>query len=138
PVVLPAATAGRLDGAFGSLEELEASEGNPTGPHQPDDARTDGAPARDVLAGPSGNGHHPAPDGLEASMPPAPPNGNEEQLPLTTIDDGLALYEPAMVVEVLGTPTVPDRPGLGRRELILTVLLACRAGPVAASAVQDA
>jgi nucleoid-associated protein YgaU len=46
--------------------------------------------------------------------------------------------EPAMVVHVLGAPSVPDRPEIGRRELILTTYLACREGPVAASAVQDA
>jgi hypothetical protein len=39
---------------------------------------------------------------------------------------------------VLGTPRVPDRPNLKRRELILTVFLACRGGRVSASAVQDA
>lgn len=46
--------------------------------------------------------------------------------------------EPMMVVHVLGTPSVPDRPDIGRRELILATYLACREGPVAASAVQDA
>lgn len=46
--------------------------------------------------------------------------------------------EPTMVVHVLGTPSVPDRPDIGRRELILATYLACREGPVAASAVQDA
>lgn len=46
--------------------------------------------------------------------------------------------EPRLLVRVLGTPFVPDRPELGRRELILTVYLACREGPVAASAAQDA
>lgn len=46
--------------------------------------------------------------------------------------------EPEMLVHVLGAPSVPDRPDLGRRDLNLTVFLACRAGPVAASAVQDA
>jgi len=46
--------------------------------------------------------------------------------------------EPTMVVHVLGTPAIPDRPDIGRRELILATYLACREGPVAASAVQDA
>lgn len=46
--------------------------------------------------------------------------------------------EPPMVVHVLGAPSVPDRPDIGRRELILATYLACREGPVAASAVQDA
>jgi len=46
--------------------------------------------------------------------------------------------EASLVVKVLGTPRVPDRPDLKRRELILTVYLACRGGRVNASAVQDA
>ena len=36
----------------------------------------------------------------------------------------------AMVVRVLGTPRVPDRPELKRRELVLTAFLACRGGQV--------
>ena len=43
-----------------------------------------------------------------------------------------------MIVRVLGVPSIPLRPGLARRELILAVLLACRGGTVAASAAQDA
>lgn len=43
-----------------------------------------------------------------------------------------------MVVRVLGVPGVHDRPDLGRRERILTVLLACRGEPIAASTAQDA
>lgn len=43
-----------------------------------------------------------------------------------------------MVVRVLGVPTISERPNLGRRELVLAVLLACRAGSLAATAVQDA
>jgi len=139
PVVLPEATAGLLEAALGSLEDLEATRADFTEAHRPDEPRADAAAASADLTGPSGNGHHPLRDGLPAPIPPGPTTGIEEQLLLTPAeDDGLALDEPAMVVEVLGTPTVPDRPGLGRRELILTVLLACRAGPVAASAVQDA
>jgi DNA-binding SARP family transcriptional activator len=45
---------------------------------------------------------------------------------------------PALVVRVLGVPSIPDRPDIGRRELILAVLLACRGGTLAASAAQDA
>ena len=44
---------------------------------------------------------------------------------------------PALVVRVLGVPSIPDRPDIGRRELILAVLLACRGGTLAASAAQD-
>ena len=57
-----------------------------------------------------------------------------EVLPDLTVE----AREPALVVHVLGTPSVPDRPDIGRRELIVTTYLACREGPVAASAVQDA
>ncbi|MFN3256899.1 MAG: LysM peptidoglycan-binding domain-containing protein [Ilumatobacter sp.] len=45
---------------------------------------------------------------------------------------------PELVVRVLGVPSIPDRPDIGRRELILAVLLACRGGTLAASAAQDA
>ena len=45
---------------------------------------------------------------------------------------------PELVVRVLGVPAIPDRPDIGRRELILAVLLACRGGTLAASAAQDA
>lgn len=43
-----------------------------------------------------------------------------------------------LVVRVLGVPGIPERPSIGRRELILAVLLACRNGTLAASAAQDA
>lgn len=43
----------------------------------------------------------------------------------------------SLIVRVLGTPRVPDRPNLKRREVALTVFLACRGGQVNASAVQD-
>jgi hypothetical protein len=43
-----------------------------------------------------------------------------------------------LIVKVLGMPSVPDRPDLTRRQLILTVYLACRGRRVNASAVQDA
>ncbi|GMU78499.1 MAG: hypothetical protein AMXMBFR46_12940 [Acidimicrobiia bacterium] len=43
-----------------------------------------------------------------------------------------------LAVRVLGVPSVPARPQLGRRELILAVLLTCRGGSLSASAVQDA
>ncbi len=46
--------------------------------------------------------------------------------------------KPELIVQVLGVPSIPSRPGIGRRELILTVLLACRGGTLAASAAQDA
>ncbi|MGE3448812.1 MAG: BTAD domain-containing putative transcriptional regulator [Microbacteriaceae bacterium] len=45
---------------------------------------------------------------------------------------------PEMVVRVLGVPRIDERPDIGRRELILAVLLACRGGALAATAAQDA
>lgn len=80
-------------------------------------------------------------DGHEARDEPRATNGHvvktqtfPEFFPEPTVDRS----EPTLVVHVLGTPSVPDRPDIGRRELILTTYLACRQGPVAASAVQDA
>lgn len=78
----------------------------------------------------------PMPDRVEdvrvSAMPDASaPSRDDLALPAERDD-------PQLLVRVLGAPAVPDRPGLGRRELILTVYLACREGPVAASAVQDA
>jgi nucleoid-associated protein YgaU len=43
-----------------------------------------------------------------------------------------------LLVRVLGVPSIDGRPGMGRREIILGVLLACRGGNLAASAAQDA
>lgn len=71
---------------------------------------------------PSSNGHH--------GLPPAPDDLDEPP--------GVSPLDAQLVVRVLGTPRVPDRPDLKRRELILTVFLACRGGAVNASAVQDA
>ena len=45
---------------------------------------------------------------------------------------------PALVIRVLGVPAIPELPSLGRRELILATLLACRGGSLPASAAQDA
>jgi len=43
-----------------------------------------------------------------------------------------------LLVRVFGVPSVPDRPGLGRREVQLTVFLACRDRPANTASVQDA
>jgi DNA-binding SARP family transcriptional activator len=51
---------------------------------------------------------------------------------------GTQLSDTRILVRVLGVPSVPDRPDIGRREIILVVLLACRGGTFAASAAQDA
>lgn len=57
----------------------------------------------------------------------------------TNIDTGQrSPLDAGMIVKVLGTPRIPDRPNLKRRETILTAFLACREGAVNASAVQDA
>ena len=61
--------------------------------------------------------------------------------PVTDSDGQLFATEssgPELIVRVLGVPSIPDRPDIGRRELILAVLLACRGGTLAASAAQDA
>jgi hypothetical protein len=88
---------------------------------------------------PSGNGHQ------AAGTPPVSTSGEHpdvhvdvETNPQLFPELDPAPSEPLLLVRVLGAPTVPDRPDLGRRELILTVYLACQDGPVAASAVQDA
>ena len=55
-------------------------------------------------------------------------------------DEDLPDFDEAqtLLVKVLGTPSVPDRPALGRREIVITALLACKEGPTLGSAVQDA
>lgn len=66
------------------------------------------------------------------------------ELPVDEVlDDGederpASPLEALLIVKVLGMPSVPDRPDLTRRQLILTVYLACRGRRVNASAVQDA
>ncbi len=65
-------------------------------------------------------------------IPVEPVTGSDGQL-FATESSG-----PELIVRVLGVPSIPDRPDIGRRELILAVLLACRGGTLAASAAQDA
>lgn len=63
----------------------------------------------------------------------------EERKASEPVPDAVAATDKQpLVVRVLGTPSVPGRPDIGRRETILTAYLACREGPVAASALQDA
>jgi LysM domain len=45
---------------------------------------------------------------------------------------------PEVIVRVIGEPSVPSRPELGRRETVATVLLACHAKPLPTSMLQDA
>jgi hypothetical protein len=44
----------------------------------------------------------------------------------------------SLLVKVLGVPSIPDRPNLGRRDVALTAFLACREGPTFGGALQDA
>lgn len=103
-----------------------------------------------------GNGHEPDAVPLPLDIPAA--SSNDEPTTATAavsgngtgerLDDGGESGEAAaaesspldasLVVKVLGTPRVPDRPNLKRREIVLTAYLACRGGQVNASAVQDA
>lgn len=61
-------------------------------------------------------------------------NASETQPP----GEGQGPPPPQLLIRVLGAPHVPDRPDLIRRELVVTVFLACRGGSVPASSVQDA
>lgn len=83
----------------------------------------------------SGTDHQSTPPNRSAvgdNGPAEPPSAELFSKPARDPED------PQLLVRVLGRPAVPDRPDLGRRELVLTVYLACREGPVATSAVQDA
>ncbi|HWL41773.1 MAG TPA: BTAD domain-containing putative transcriptional regulator [Ilumatobacter sp.] len=92
----------------------------------------------------------PLPTTVEFDPHAAPINGNGHLSAPTTATDsdhepGASLFDTSitaeserMVVRVLGVPAIPDRPGIGPRELIVAVLLACRDGAVAASTAQDA
>lgn len=64
----------------------------------------------------------------EASTEPEPP------LPFPDEEES----EPQLLVRVLGSPAVVDRPALGRRETIIATFLAVRGVPTPASTVQDA
>lgn len=81
------------------------------------------------IAMPSMNGYAPA----LFELPP-----DDETEPDDDERPAVSPLDASLVVKVLGTPRLPDRPELKRRELILTVYLACRGGKVNASAVQDA
>jgi nucleoid-associated protein YgaU len=88
-----------------------------------------GPPRTEQVAMRSMNGYAPALFEL-----PADKEAESEEYELPAVSP----LDASLVVKVLGTPRVPDRPELKRRELILTVYLACRGGRVNASAVQDA
>jgi len=133
PVALPAPTATQVDELFEALEDTEGLDST----HQT-------RPSLDISSsgGPRSNGHRPfSADGEQPADQADGGAPNEGEPRLFQPDEpgaGDTGTEPAMLVRVLGAPTIPERPDLGRRELILTTLLACRGGPVAASAAQDA
>lgn len=116
-----------------ALEEL------PADPPGMDDAvapRTNGhrtEPLRmDRLAVPSLNGDTPA-------LFELPDDDTEDAAgPEDAESPSRSPLDASLVVKVLGTPRIPDRPDIKRRELRLAVYLACRGGRVNASAVQDA
>lgn len=125
PVCLPAESAENITQLLDALHDLDEPPAPlpAAAPSPGPDPRIDSSATADL---------GPPPDGDRIG----PVAGDEPQLfpAEAPAPDG----PPALVVRVLGRPSVPDRPGLGRRELIVTALLACRAGPVPASAVQDA
>jgi hypothetical protein len=156
PVRLDASTADALAAAtvaVGDLPEVEPDTVDPSalGPNVPDEGDNDeGPPTVDPVIVDSHrvNGHEHAANithvftvdvGAEQTTNHAPSNAHGE--PTTDPDGQLFATEstgPELVVRVLGVPAIPDRPDIGRRELILAVLLACRGGTLAASAAQDA
>ncbi|HRE00954.1 MAG TPA: LysM peptidoglycan-binding domain-containing protein, partial [Ilumatobacteraceae bacterium] len=95
---------------------------------------------------PRTNGYHAQPIRVEDIAAPAT-NGDapalfelhdDEESDDDTDQPPRSPLDASLIVKVLGTPHVPDRPDLKRRELILTVYLACRGRQVTASSVQDA
>ncbi|MDQ6837457.1 MAG: LysM peptidoglycan-binding domain-containing protein [Actinomycetota bacterium] len=154
---LPAATAERIDELLNSeADEVEAK------PQIEDGVTTDGSEAAHESRLPPGGNAEPSLNGDRRSGVDLEHNSGAEgsRQDADTVDGDagtdasagdhvvLGLGGPAeegegaaasrLVVRVLGAPRVPDRPELKRRDLILTVYLACRGGPISASSVQDA
>jgi nucleoid-associated protein YgaU len=136
PVGVASETAQAIDQLFDALAsepDEEVCEGT-----EVVDLRQFAAPSP---SSPSDNGH-----GSRGDHPSTPPNRSAADDEALAEPPSAELFpepardpaNPQLLVRVLGRPTVPDRPDLGRRELVLTVYLACREGPVATSAVQDA
>ncbi|MBK6671912.1 MAG: hypothetical protein IPG46_20575 [Actinobacteria bacterium] len=157
PVRLDASTADALAAATVAVVDLpevepDAVDPSALGPHAPDEGASNGSPAhRRAPSSTTSIGstdtsrceHHPCVPGRlrlpEQTTNDVPSNAPGE--PITDSDGQLFADEstgPELVVRVLGVPSIPDRPDIGRRELILAVLLACRGGTLAASAAQDA
>ncbi len=156
PVRLDASTADALAAATVAVVDLPDVEPDAVDPsalerHAPDEGVSNKARPSVEPAGFNShrvNGHEHGVDtthvftvdfGAEHTTNDAPSNAPAE--PTTESDGQLFATDstgPALVVRVLGVPSIPDRPDIGRRELILAVLLACRGGTLAASAAQDA
>lgn len=60
------------------------------------------------------------------------------RLQVAAHDGEMVDVDDRLLVRVLGPPQIPDRPGLGRRELEVVVLLACKEKPVHPSTVLNA
>jgi hypothetical protein len=69
-------------------------------------------------------------DESDATPPPVLNVGSEPARCLKPIS--------SLLIKVLGVPSIPDRPNLGRRDVALTAFLACREGPTFGGALQDA
>jgi hypothetical protein len=156
PVRLDASTADALAAATIAVVDLpevgpDAVEPSALGPHAPDDGVSNEArPTAEhaIFNSHRVNGHEHSVDtthaftvdlGAETTTTNVPSHAPGE--PTTDSDGQLFATEstgPELVLRVLGAPSIPDRPDIGRRELILAVLLACRGGTLAASAAQDA
>ena len=135
PLGIEFVAAGVCSDTLHAVDELLATLGA-----EPEDPPIEEVDIRHLEQAESGppSGKDPERTALLAS---APSNGHDAgTTPGSDLPPGPQAAEQAarLLVRVLGTPSIPDRAELGRRELILTVYLACREGPVAASAVQDA
>jgi len=61
-----------------------------------------------------------------------------DPMPANDRDDEWSLPAVRLLIKVLGTPSIRDRPQLGRRELMVVVYVACMGRPVTQDDVQDA
>lgn len=156
PVRLDASTADALAAATVAVVDLpevgpDGVDSSALGPHATDEGGNDEVrPSGEqaVITNHRVNGHEHGVDtthvftvGLGAEMTTTDTPSNRSAEPTTDSDGQLFATDstgPDLVVRVLGVPSIPDRPDIGRRELILAVLLACRGGTLAASAAQDA
>ena len=135
--LVDATTAPIDDGEGSTAVNVAAERVELNGHHvEPKPVTDDGAPSEPVT------------DAVDDPLDADPPAGAEpaDELPidpsgrLFELDEKAAVCAGAveMLVRVLGVPSIPERPEIGRRELILAVMLACRGGSLAASTAQDA